>query len=100
MRLAGLISVVLGLILLGICASQWSAGTGANASRAMTDYNRGDRGDLGSLMRTGDLNGTAQVAVEGVAGVVWLGIGALLLKKASGAQPRQRTARIEVPWRR
>lgn len=100
MRLGGLISLVVGLVLLGLCASQWNAGTSPTIGRAVTDYNRGEASDLGSLARSGDLNSSAQVAVEGVAGVVWLLIGAVLLKKAAGDLPKRSSSRIEVPWRR
>ena len=87
-KLVGAVAVLAGLILLGLCLTQWSPGTGSTMGRALSDYNGGDRHDL-SAFGSGQLRDTSQTAVEGLAGLFWLGIGVFLIKKA-GTEPARR----------
>ncbi len=82
-----MLAVVAGLVLLGMCLSQWDQGTGSTMGRAITDYNRGDRSDLAGLGNDA-LRQSSQTGVEGIAGVFWLGMGVFLLKRSGGAGTR------------
>lgn len=67
--------------------------------RALSAYNGGERRDLASL--GGDaLRQTSQTGMEGIAGVFWLGIGILLVKKAGGERSKTGYQRREPPRRR
>ena len=94
-----MLAVVVGLALLGVCLSQWSDGTGSTMTRALTDYNRGDRGDLASF-GFGQLSQTSKIAVEGLAGLFWLGIGVFLLKTTGSRTTKNGFTRRVPPPRR
>lgn len=96
MKIGAYLSIAAGLILLGLCISQWNDSTASTAGRAFNSYQQGDRADMASLRRGSDLNDTVRIALEAVAGVTWLVIGGVLLKKANGASfrpPRTSAAR-------
>lgn len=80
------LSLAAGLVLLGLCVSQWNDSTASTAGRALNSYQQGDRADLASLRRGTDLNDTMRIAIEAVAGITWLVIGGVLLKKSAGAK--------------
>lgn len=91
MKLGGLLSVAAGLVLLGLCLSQWNADTGPTATRAFTGLQEGDRQVLASLRQGPELNDTMRIGIEAVAGIAWLTIGIALLKRA--ANPKYGDAR-------
>lgn len=95
----GVAAIVVGLALLGVCASQWDGGTGATMGRALSDYNGGDRSDLSSI-GAGALRSTSQTGVEGLAGLFWLGIGVFLVRKARSDVASTTPRRGSPPRRR
>ena len=95
---AGIAAILVGLFLLGLCASQWDRDTGSTMGHALSAYNGGDQRDLASL-GSGALQQSSQTGLEGLAGVFWLGIGIFLVKKAGGERAGN-SYRREPPRRR
>ncbi len=82
-RWVGLAAIVVGLVLLGLCASNWNGDTGATMGHALSAYNSGDRSGFRGIGADA-LQQSSQTGVEGIAGVFWLAIGVFLVKKAGG----------------
>jgi hypothetical protein len=84
---AGWAAIVVGLVLLGVCASNWNEGTTATMGHAFGAYNGGDRGVLRGLGAE-SLQQSSQTGLEGLAGLFWLGVGAFLVRRAAAAEHR------------
>lgn len=95
----GWVAIAAGLVLLGMCLSQWDQDTGSTMGRAVTAYNQGDRGALAGL-GSGALRQSSQTGVEGLAGVFWLGMGIFLLKRSGAGAPKTRGTQGLPPRRR
>lgn len=95
-KIAGWLSVLLGLALLVMSLTQWNNATGSTMGRALSDYNHGDAGDLRVLRGETDLSTTERVGTEAIAGLFWVAIGGVLLRKA-GLQGGVPTRRNRLP---
>lgn len=90
MRVGAMLSGLVGLILLGLCLSQWNGHTGPTLVEGWTDYHQHDNAGLVALNRDTDVNGTARTGIEGAVGLFWLGVGVYLWRKDAATRVGQR----------